>query len=470
MKTKLGIVAVLGGLCLIGSGPVRAQSFTLTPLVAFNNTNGAYPQAGLTVGADGNLYGATYSGGTNQTGTLFKLTLDGDFTSLYSFSTGAYNASFTLFTNADGAVPYGQLARGTDDTLWGTTSSGTTNGHGTVFQITTNGVMTLLVSFNTTNGANPQAGVVSGNDGRFYGTTLRGGSNDVGTVFQLTSNGTVTVLHSFNSTNGSYPFAGVTWGRDGLLYGATQIGGLNGNGTVFKVTTNGNFTSLFSFAAPVANGSGASTNLAGASPLGGLTLGADGNLYGVARLGGQYGRGTAFRMTTNGVLTVLANFNGTNGSNPEASLLLAADGSFYGTTYGGGTNGGGTIFNLTTNGTITTCYAFGITAWSGSGYTNATGAYLESPLTFGPDGNLYGTTLNGGTGGYGTVFKLALASTSRLTIHLVAGKAVITWSHAGDALQVALEPAGPYSTVSGATSPYTNAINSSRQFFRLIGN
>ena len=175
---------------------------------------------------------------------------------------------------------------------------------------------------------------------------------------------------------------------------------------IFKVTTNGTFASIFYFDLAVSNGSGAKTNTTGAFSFGGLAEGNDGNFYGTASSGGKYGYGTAFKVTTNGVLTTLVDFNNINGASPEASLLLASDGSFYGTTYIGGLNGAGTVYNLTTNGIITTLYAFSPAVWSGSAYTNAHGNYPESVLTFGADGNLYGTTMYGGTGGSGTVFQV----------------------------------------------------------------
>ena len=103
-------------------------------------------------------------------------------------------------------------------------------------------------------------------------------------------------------------------------------------------------------------------------------------------------------MTTNGALTTLVSFSNTNGANPQAELTLGNDGNFYGTTTAGGSGGYGTIFTVTTNGTLTTLISF----------SNTDGANPQGALTLGNDGNFYGTTRQGGGSGYGTVFGLLL--------------------------------------------------------------
>jgi len=145
----------------------------VTSLVSLNDTNGAYPRAALIPGNDGNLYGTTYYGGSNSLGTVFK--------------------------------------------------------------VTTNGVLTTLVSFNNTNGANPIAGLTLGSDGNFYGTTVNGGSSNLGKAFEMTTNGVLTTLASFNNTNGANPYGGWTAGSDGNFYGTTANGGAATNGTVLKL-------------------------------------------------------------------------------------------------------------------------------------------------------------------------------------------------------------------------------------------
>jgi uncharacterized repeat protein (TIGR03803 family) len=300
---------------------------TLTILVSFNYANGAYPDAGLTLGNDGNFYGTTGEGGSNGYGTVFKVTTNGTLTTL-----GGFN-----FTS--GWDPEAALTLGSDGNFYGTTyQGGITNsaypyGMGTVFQVTTNGALTTLVALNFTNGVSPHCALTQGSDGNFYGTTCYGGTKGMGTVFKVTTNGALTTLVSFNSTNGACPWAGLMQGNDGNFYGTTGEGGSNGYGTVFKVTTNGTLTTLVGF------------NSNNGDEPEALTLGSDGNFYGTTADGGSSGYGTVFKVTTNGTLTTLVSFNFTNGWGPPA-LTLGNDANFYGTTYQGGSSGYGTVFRL----------------------------------------------------------------------------------------------------------------------------
>ena len=317
---------------------VEAQ--TLQTLCSFSSTDGRYPYAALTLGNDGNLYGTTDGGGSYGKGTVFRVTTGGTLTTLVSFA------------NTNGANPTAALTLGKDGTFYGTTAGGGISGMGTVFKVTTNGALTTLVYFSGTNGVEPYAGLTLGNDGSFYGTTRYGGitnstwTDGMGTVFQMTTNGALTMLAAFNYTNGAAPQAGLTLGTDDNFYGTTYYGGSEGYGTVFQVTTNGTLTTLVSFA---------STN--GASPQATLTLGTDDNFYGTTYYGGSEGYGTVFQVTTNGTLTTLVSFANTNGEYSSAALTLGNDGNFYGTTVQGG-NDYGTIFQLTTNGTLSPLFSF----------------------------------------------------------------------------------------------------------------
>ena len=370
-------------LLMASASLVGAQ--TLQTLCTFNDTNGSAPLA-LTLGNDGNFYGTTVGGGSGDAGTVFRVTTNGTLTTLISFD--MYN----------GATPYAALTLGNDGNFYGTTQGGgsSNNGtmlsnHGTVFQVTTNGTLTTLVSFNGTDGFAPQAGLTLGNDGNFYGTTFNGGITSssfpygMGTVFKVTTHGTLTTLVSFDMANGATPYAALTLGNDGNFYGTTQGGGSSNDGTAFMMTTNGTLTTLVSFN---------QTN--GVYP-NGLTLGNDGNFYSTTSSGGISGKGTVFQVTTNGTLTTLVSFNGTDGSGPEGELTLGTDGNFYGTTSRGG-SGYGTVFMVTTNGTLTILVYF----------NGTNGANPYARLALGNDGNFYGTTDSGGSGYYGTAFRLLL--------------------------------------------------------------
>lgn len=405
---KLTLKFLVALLIMASASRVGAQ--TIQTLCIFGGANGAWPLAGLTPGTDGNFYGTTEAGGSGTNinnivssigvGTVFQVTTNGTLTTLVSFT----------YTN--GENPGAALTLGSDGNFYGTTSGGGSGGDGTVFRITTNGVLTTLASFTGTNGANPQVALAMGPDGAFYGTTEEGGSSNDGTVFQVTTNGMLTPLVSFTNTNGANPYAGLTLGPDGNFYGTTVEGDSNEDGTVFRVTTNGTLTTLISFA-----------NTNGAYPQAALTLGPNGNFYGTTKVGGNSDDGTVFQVTTNGLLTTLVSFAYTNGANPQAALTLGPDGNFYGTTEYGGSSGEGTVFRVTTNGLLTTLVSF-----TGNLGIYPNGANPQAGLVLGRNGNFYGTTADGAITGYGTVFCLSLPAP------IVAVQPSSQTNHAGSAV------------------------------------
>ena len=203
-------------------------------------------------------------------------------------------------------------------------------------------------------------------------------------------------------------------GADGNFYGTTAGGGrYSRNGTVFRMTTNGTLNTLYSF-------TGGND---GASPVAGLVRGADGNFYGTTEYGGTNGSGTVFKIMTNGTLSALYSFTGgSDGANPAAGLVLGTDGNFYGTAESGGANGSGTVFKITSGGVLTLVYTF-------TGGDD--GAYPDSALVQGTDGNFYGTTSSGGAHGNGAIFRLSLISLPRPVFQSVAkvgGTIALTWS------------------------------------------
>jgi uncharacterized repeat protein (TIGR03803 family) len=225
---------------------------------AYTNGTGSSPWAGLALGPDGKLYGTAPGGGGHGVGCVFKVMTNGSPAAIASFSAGGLTPDGVL-TNADGESPYASLTLAGDGNFYGTTFAGGTNGTGTIFRVTTNGVLTSLVAFaagstnlatgffTNANGANPWANLTLASDGSLYGTTDFGGTNGTGTIFRITTNGLFTSLISFGpaesfslvSSNGISPNA-MTLGSDGKLYGTTWHGGTNGTGfgTVFRLALN----------------------------------------------------------------------------------------------------------------------------------------------------------------------------------------------------------------------------------------
>jgi uncharacterized repeat protein (TIGR03803 family) len=255
-------------------------------------------------------------------------------------------------------------------------------------------------------GASPRAPLIQASDGSLYGTTPVGGDdgtcfqnqNCVGAIFKLTQ-GQFTLLYTFGPdpskhySNGANPSGGLVEGPDGYLYGVTTNGGSVGYGVVYKISKDGQqFQKLYDFC-------GAQGCSDGGNPVGSLVVGGDGNLYGTTTAGGSFGpcsgkHGTIYRIATDGTsFTKLADGSAASCSTPTTGLVLASNGNFYGGT-------GGVIFSLTRLGGLTIMYTFGRIQQDGSGGVTA-------PLIQAADGNLYGTTYNGGAHGAGIVFKIS---------------------------------------------------------------
>src|ERR1035441_532543 len=220
----------------------------LTTLHSFDGTDGKNPVGTLVQATDGNLYGTTEYGGANTYGTVFKISQNGAFTLLYSFCSE---------TNcADGSVPFAGLIEASNGYLYGATYYGGANGYGTIFKISFGGLLTTLHSFDNADGSNPYGGLVQASNGNLYGTTNYGASTSCysgcGTVFKMTPGGSLTTLHKFTGTDGGNPQAALIQATDGNLYGTTATGGTDsafpgGCGTVFAITPTGTLTILHSF-------------------------------------------------------------------------------------------------------------------------------------------------------------------------------------------------------------------------------
>jgi uncharacterized repeat protein (TIGR03803 family) len=327
---------------------------TVLHIFTGDSTDPGFPMAALTVGSDGNLYGtasgAKFFTADSPNGSVFRLSPTGTESVLYSFK-GA---------PGDGTAPNTALIQGGDGDFYGTTAAGGAHNAGCVFKISLSGEESLVYSFaGGADGADPAGKLLLGSDGNLYGTTLGGGKFGLGTVYRLTLKGSESVLYSFGSqkNDGMIPFGGLVQTADGNFYGTTSAGGAAAGGTVFQMTPAGAMTVLHAFTSFSAND--------GSSPIGSLTLGTDGNLYGMTTAGGSHavrygGGGTAFMITPQGNETVLFSFgagykpggeDGTrsarDGLNPADSLLEDGAGVFYGATQGGGSADAGTVFKLT---------------------------------------------------------------------------------------------------------------------------
>ena len=417
--SRIFIVIVVAG--LLGR-TASAATGTLTVLYNFGSagisTNGSEgsldgddPLQPPTEGGDGNFYGTTYFGGTNDDGSVYMMTPAGTLTTLYHFQ------------GYDGVGPRGQLIE-TNGLFYGTTQKGglaitndvdfATLCCGSIFTITPQGTFTSIFSFDSTDGNTADSGLIPNGNGTFFGTTYGGGNsntvfggtnatdsvgdnvqNPPGTVYRVTTAGTLTTVHGFSGTDGANPGKEAVRGSDGNLYGTTVFGGANNAGTVYTISSAGTFTLLYSFTG------GAD----GAHPKALLTEGLDGNFYGTTLDGGGSagkkacgvnGCGTAFKITAQGTLTTLHDFNGDPEPAHPGSLTPGTDGNFYGTSYTGGTNHEGTVYMITPDGVVTTLYHFDVIH----------GAQPVAGLTLASDGSFYGATSVGGTHDRGTIFRV----------------------------------------------------------------
>jgi len=358
--------------------------------------DGALPSAGVIRDVAGNLYGTTQAGGPANAGVVFKVTPSGQEIVLHGFTGGA-----------DGGTPLAGLIADSAGNLYGTTrcgGSGTVaycegSGAGVVFRVDPAGNETVLYSFTGgSDGAFPQAPVMRDSSGGLYGTTSDGGASNLGTVYKLDASGHETVLHSFaGGTDGQYPVAGLTRDASGNLYGTTLQGGggklcywgsLTTCGVVFKIDPAGRETILYAF-------TGGTT---GGRPQAGVTLDSSGNLYGTASLAGVGNNGVVFKLDPSGQQTILYGFPaGTDGAEPRAGVAFDSSGNLYGTTSQGGTWNSGSVYKRDPSGHETVLYSF---------MGGADGGFPTSGVIVDAAGNLCGTADGGNAIGAGVVFKV----------------------------------------------------------------
>ena len=310
---------------------------------------------------------------------------------------------------ADGALPEGALLRDAAGNLFGTTFAGSPIGEGTVFKIDSTGKESVLFSFNSfVSGSTPASALIQDQSGNLIGTG-DGGPGGAGIVYRVSQQGQQNILHAFQGgtgRNARVPSGGPFMDKAGNIFGTTIFGGNGpcqfGCGSVYRLDTAGTVRVLHNFA-------GGSE---GTQPFGPLVRDAAGNLFGIAKQGGdlacpefpQIGCGTVFKLS-NGVLTILHTFHGgLDGATPQPGLLLDASGNLFGAAGAGGNSGNGLIFKISSTGTYTVLHRF----------TSTEGKTPNGSLVVDAAGNFFGTAQTGGANGLGTVYRLTPAG--RVTV------------------------------------------------------
>jgi uncharacterized repeat protein (TIGR03803 family) len=364
------------------SCPVVAQ--TEMVLHNFNGNDGAYPFSRLTIDSQGNLYGTT--GGTlpPTLGTIFEL----------NRSSPLGNLLVLLRRTPTGICDFcvDNLLRDAQGNLYVSDAIGGNFGNGAVYKLSPTGLMPVVL-YSFTGGADgeyPNSGLIADGEGNLYGTTGLGGASGKGVVFKLTPAGVETVLHSFTGgADGGEPWGRLLQDSQGNFYGATYVGGsgLLSFGTLFMLSPSGVLTTLHTF---TGGSDGGHAN-------GDLIADAQGNLYGTTPSIPRSVHGIVFKITQQGVFTVLHTFSGSDGFDPRSGVIIDAQGNLYGTTWTGGSSGDGVVYKLSPDGTETLLHSF----------SGPDGSMPAGGLVFDTLGNLYGTAAYGGTSNNGVVFKLA---------------------------------------------------------------
>lgn len=365
--------------------------------------DGEYTDTELVRAQDGNLYGTSVQGGAFGSGTVFQVTPAGVHTVLYNFTGGT-----------DGGEPYKGVTLDADGTIYGTAVTGgggsCEGGCGVIFKLArVNGSWTQTV-IHQFSGGNDGSGIGSpvafDAQGNLYGTTPTGGAFGAGVVFQLRpeANGhwELRVIHAFTGgADGGGGSAGkLLVSKRGNIYGVCTVGGVNGFGTVYKISQQEgrwHFTTLYAF----------KDQPDGALPYGGLVFDREGNLYGTTYYAGANDLGTVYKLTRHQdtwTESVLYSFKGgADGDSPISTLVADEAGSFYGTTSDGGSSSCscGTVFKMTDNENGT---------WSESVIYRFPGAprpgFAYNGLVKDSEGNFYGTTVHGGVNNDGAIYEV----------------------------------------------------------------
>jgi uncharacterized repeat protein (TIGR03803 family) len=398
------LTGVLSALVLFAMITTAGATSSTKVIYSFaGDEDGEYPSTELVRDGAGNLYGTTVQGGDFGSGTVFQLAPDGTHTILYSFTSGP-----------DGAQPYGGVTLDAQGNLYGTAVTGGSGacegGCGVAYTLTNVGgtySQTVLHSFTGGNdGSGPGAGLTIDDRGNLYGMTPTGGAYGIGTIYQLHPNQQggyrFRVIHTFTGgLDGSSASAGrMILDQAGNLYGAATVGGRFGNGVVFQLKLHSGMwrqKTLYSFKGQPDAG----------FPYGGLVFDQAGNLYGTTYYDGERDLGSVYQLHPGpgGIWKerVLYSFvGGSDGSNSISSLVFDSSGNMYGTTSEGGAPGCscGTIFKMTPGGqeswTESVAYAF-------TGPPD--GAFAYNGLVGDDQGNFYGATVHGGADNEGSIYQ-----------------------------------------------------------------
>jgi len=400
VKRFAGIFAIVFALAL--------TAWASTEKVLWNfgvGTDGSGPWSNYFISdAKGNLYAATAAGGTYSAGVVFMLSPAGKETVLYEFKGQA---------NGDGAAPHGRLAFDANGEIYGTTQGGGTNGTGTVYRLSpkSGGGWTEKVIYNFSatgaDGNSPSAGMTIAPDGTMYSTTPDGGTFSGGVIFSLqkTAKGwKQTVIHNINfPSEGGFPYEGLMRDTVGNLYGAAPSGGVGGQGVIYRLSPTKKgwvYTVLYSFTGQ--NGDGAGLYWID------LISDKSGNIYGATSFGGTNGTGTVWELVYSETKksyaeSILYEFGASgsgDGNNPYGGLAMDLKGNLYGTTLYGGPSNIGTSYKLTKQGKTwkeTILHSF---VGANDGNEPTGNPYIDAT------GRLYGMTQTGGKSNLGIVYRI----------------------------------------------------------------
>jgi uncharacterized repeat protein (TIGR03803 family) len=388
--------------------------FNLVTLVTFD---GGYPNGGLLMDSNGNLFGTTSAA---FSGTLFEwVKSSGTLVTLANTTFSAGNSPFISVQDSAG-------------NLFGITFSGGADNDGTLCEwVKSSGQFVTLLSFDGSDGQGPQPGIIADSNGNLFGVTSYGGTYDDGTIFEwVKSSGTLVTLATFNGSDGAQPHGHLVEDSSGDFFGTTVAANPANGGTLFELTSGGTLLTLARFDAYTSLGSAWLED-------------SSGNLFGTIQSDLTDPYGALFEwVKSSGTVVTLAVFNNTNGANPDSGLIEDSSGNLFGTAEGGSDNPSGTVFEwIKANETLLTLASF----------DGSNGSVPEWGMVEDASGNLFDTTLYGGQYGDGTLFELANS--------FAIGKATptVTVSDAGGAYTGSPQPAT--ATVAGVVASGPNQDN-----------